>query len=104
MGSGDGVHQLLAGLVVFACSDLDDRTGLLPGLTSDKWLRISMTAGAVVIAYHHPDCELSLISQQFSPVINDFAQLGCAKQPISLFVRQNGSGLPTPQDFAREDQ
>lgn len=50
MGSGDGEHQLLAGFVDFACSDLDDRTGLLPGLTSDKWLRIPMTAGAVAIA------------------------------------------------------
>ena len=67
-----------------------------------------MTAGAVAIAYHLPDCELSRITLQFSPIdfeqIDDFGQLGCAKPPIILFVRQNGSGLPLPQYFAREDQ
>jgi hypothetical protein len=60
VGSGDREHQLLAGLVDLAGRDLDDRTGLLPGLTSDKWLLISMTAGAIAIAYNHSDCELPL--------------------------------------------
>ena len=96
VGSGDGEHQLLAGLVDFAGSDLDERTGLLPALTSDEWLRIPMTAGAVAIAYNHPDCELSLTREQLrlivSEQIDDFGQLGCAQQPITLFVRQNGSG------------
>ena len=41
-----------------------------------------------------------IVSEQ----IDDFGQLGCAKQRITLFVRQNSSGLPSPKDFAREDQ
>ncbi len=96
VGSEDGEHQLLAGIVDFAGTELDDHTGLLLGLRSDRWLRIPVTAGAVAIAYNHPGCELSLTREQLrlivSEQIDDFGQLGCTKQPITLFVRQNGSG------------
>lgn len=55
-----------------------------------------MMAGAVAIAYNHPDCELSLTLEQFRLIvfkqIDDFGQLGCAQQPITLYVRQKSSG------------
>ena len=88
VGSGDGVRQLRAGLVDFA--------GMDRLIDQSDWLQIPMTAGAIAVAYNHPDCDLQLTRLQVRQVllgqIRNFQQLGCSPLPIRPVVRGDDSG------------
>ncbi|MEN9767773.1 MAG: Synechococcus phage, partial [Cyanobacteriota bacterium] len=60
MGSCEGEDQLDQGLVDFAGSDPSTFNGTQTSLTSGRWLRIPMVAGAIAVAYNNPDCRLRL--------------------------------------------
>ncbi len=96
IGSGEGEDQLDQGLVDFAGSDRSAFNGTQTSLTTGRWLRIPMVAGAIAVAYNNPDCRLRLsrdqLRQVFAGEIKTFKALGCADRPIHLLVRSRRSG------------
>ena len=99
LDSGQGVAQLLAGLVDFAGSDRDLTTGMDTRLADSQWLRIPVTAGAIAVAYNQPNCHLKLSRAQLRLILNgrirNYQQLGCAPSPVTVVVRSDADSGTT---------
>ena len=95
MGSGEAIDRLMRGEADLAGTD----TPLTPGerrRAPRGVVAVPVTAGALAVAYNHPGCALRLSRPQLVNLylgrIRDFAELGCAPQPIRLLHRQDSSG------------
>jgi phosphate transport system substrate-binding protein len=59
-------------------------------------LQIPMTAGAIAVAYNNPGCDLQLNQKQLADIflgkINNYSELGCSDQAITVVHRSDGSG------------
>jgi phosphate transport system substrate-binding protein len=95
VGSGESIRAFLAGTVDFAATDTaptkEELRSARRGLVA-----FPVTAGAIAVAYNLPGCELRLSRQQLVQVFlgefTNFAQLGCANQPITVLHRSTASG------------
>ncbi len=95
VGSGDSIRALLNGTVDFAVTDSPPSPQELQSARLGL-VAFPVTAGAIAVAYNLPGCELRLSRQQLAQVflgeLNNFAQLGCASQPITVLHRRAASG------------
>ena len=90
-----GVRQFSAGTVDFAASDVPLKADEIAQVSRGV-LQIPMTAGAIAVAYNHPDCELKLSQAQLVDIflgkIRNFSDVGCPAKPIKVVHRSDASG------------
>jgi phosphate transport system substrate-binding protein len=95
VGSGAGVRQFTAGTLDFAASDAPMKPEEI-STVSRGVLQIPMTAGAIAVAYNNPGCDLKLSQAQLADIflgkINNYSELGCSDQAITVVHRSDGSG------------
>jgi phosphate transport system substrate-binding protein len=95
VGSGESIRAFLAGTVDFAATDSAPSQQDLQAAPRGV-LAFPVTAGAIAVAYNLPGCDLRLSRQQLAEVflgqLTNFAQLGCANQPIMVLHRSAASG------------
>ena len=95
VGSGAGVRQFSAGTVDFGATDAPMKADEIAKVSRGV-LQIPMTAGAIAVAYNNPGCDLKLSQQQLVDIflgkINNYSQLGCGDQKITVVHRSDGSG------------
>ena len=95
VGSGAGVRQFTAGTVDFGASDKPMKPEAIAKVDRGV-VQIPMTAGAIAVAYNNPGCKLSLSHEQLAGIflgkINNYSELGCADQAITIVRRSDGSG------------
>jgi phosphate transport system substrate-binding protein len=95
VGSGAGVRQFVAKTVDFGASDVPMKDDDIAKV-ADGVVQIPMTAGAIAVAYNHPECDLELSQQQLLDIflgkIKDFEELGCPAKGIKVVHRSDGSG------------
>ena len=95
VGSGAGVRQFTAETVDFGASDKPMKPEAIAKVDRGV-VQIPMTAGAIAVAYNNPGCKLSLSHEQLAGIflgkINNYSELGCADQAITIVRRSDGSG------------
>jgi phosphate transport system substrate-binding protein len=95
VGSGASIRQFLEGQVHFAATDSAPAPAEVRAAPRGL-VAIPVTAGAIAVAYNAPGCNLRLSREQLAQVflgqLTDFAQLGCAPQPITVLHRSSASG------------
>jgi phosphate transport system substrate-binding protein len=95
VGSGESIRAFLAGTVDFAATDSAPSKRELQAAPRGV-VAFPVTAGAIAVAYNLPGCDLRLSRQQLAEVflgqLTNFAQLGCANQPITVLHRSRASG------------
>ena len=95
VGSGAGVRQFTARTVDFGASDKPMKPEAIAKVDRGV-VQIPMTAGAIAVAYNNPSCKLSLTQEQLAGIflgkINNYTELGCTDQAITIVHRSDGSG------------
>ena len=95
VGSGASIRSFLAGQVDFAVTDSPPSPKEI-GSAPQGLVAFPVTAGAIAIAYNLPGCDLRLKREQLVAIylaeVTNFAELGCADQPISVLHRADSSG------------
>lgn len=95
VGSGAGIRQLLAGSTDFGASDVPMSADEIKQMKAGV-VQLPMTAGAIVVAFNNPGCQLKLSQAQLADIflgtINNYSQLGCTAKPIVVVHRSDGSG------------
>jgi len=95
VGSGAGVRQMVAGTSDFGASD-KPLSAEKRGKVKRGVIQIPMTGGSIAIGYNKPGCDLKLTQKQVAEIflgkITDYSQVGCAKGPIKVAYRSDGSG------------
>ena len=95
MGSGASIRSFLAGQVDFAVTDSPPSPQEI-GSAPRGLVAFPVTAGAIAVAYNLPGCDLRLKREQLVAIylaeVTNFAELGCADQPITVLHRADSSG------------
>ena len=95
LGSGASIRSFLAGQVDFAVTDSPPSPKEI-GSAPQGLVAFPVTAGAIAIAYNLPGCDLRLKREQLVAIylaeVTNFAELGCADQPITVLHRGDSSG------------
>ena len=95
VGSGESIRSFLAGQVDFAATDSPPSPQEIRSAPQGL-VAFPVTAGAIAIAYNLPGCDLRLKREQLAAIflgeVTNFAELGCADQPITVLHRAAASG------------
>ncbi|MCT0227935.1 substrate-binding domain-containing protein [Synechococcus sp. CS-1331] len=95
VGSGASIRSFLAGQIDFAVTDSPPSLEEI-GAAPQGLVAFPVTAGAIAVAYNLPGCDLRLKREQLVAIylaeVTNFAELGCADQPITVLHRADSSG------------